>query len=179
MAAGDIKSRVPDAFPPQMYVAKITAGATSGDVLITSSATYTLLNFPANAYIYDVFWQVTSAFTANVDLSLGTSTGTGDFADVADVDATNVDTAMISSKGQYISNAGAAGTSASTGPLRGPSGFIVPSTGDVLNITVETTTAATGAIEVWALYTMATSTSAVSHHERHYKTKEWRAGHGI
>lgn len=179
MAKGVISSAMPDLFPSPMYIAKVTAGATEGDVLITSSAAYTLLDFPAGVWIHEVGWQVTTAFTANVDLELGTSTDPNGFALVADVDATSANANMKSMSGLIA--AGVLVSSDAALPAFAGVGFLIPSTGDVLSVTVNTASAATGAMDVYCIYSYGSNlpNPDVNKWERMQRTNQFNAGHGI
>jgi len=177
MGAYQVHESMPDLFPSPVYVAKVTAGATAGDVLITSSADYTLFQVPAGVYITDLAWQVTTAFTANVDLSMGVSTGTADFAAVADVDATTADANMVRMSGLVVA-AQAAGTGTAVPALAGP-GYLVPSTGEAISVTVETATAATGSLDVYLFYVYASQLPQGLTAERQFRTHQFKAGLGV
>lgn len=152
MAKGTISSAMPDLFPSPMYLAKFTVGATSGDVTITSSANYNVCDLPANVFIFDVGWQVTTAFTADVDLEIGlTGDDPNGFAEVNEVGATTADTGIYWCRG-LGAGADAAGTDASTSPAYSLHGVLVPATEDSLNVTVNTATAATGVMDIYMLY---------------------------
>jgi hypothetical protein len=173
MAKGTISSAMPDLFPSPMYVAKVTAGATSGDVLITSSADYNLCDLPAGLFVKDVGWQVTTAFTANVDLEFGLG---GDdpngFAVVANVGAMTADTTI------YWMSAIDLSSDANQPAYAVKGGALVPSTGDNLSITVNTATAATGVIDVYMVYMYADDlpNPDVNRWERLQRTHQFKAG---
>lgn len=161
MARPAIQEKVPELFPMSMQVMRVDVGATSGDVLITSSAIYDVMDLPTGIYIQDVVAQVTTAFTANVDLLVGVSTDPDAFMAVADVDATAAGTA-ISCNG-LITAYSKAGDTTATLPAFSGVGYLVPS-GDAgkLSVQVETATAATGKMSVLVFYTHALSTGAAS-----------------
>jgi hypothetical protein len=175
MAKGKISSAAPDLFPSPMYVAKVTAGATSGDVAITSSADYNLCDLPAGLYVYDVGWQVTTAFNSDVDLTIGLG---GDdpngFADVDNIAATVADTAIYFMRGIDLSSDAAQ-------PAYAKIGALVPSTADNLSITVQSTTATTGAIDVYMIYMFASELPRpdVNKWERLQRTHQFKAGVGV
>jgi hypothetical protein len=176
MGAYQVHESMPDLFPSPVYVAKVTAGATAGDVLITSSADYTLFQVPAGVYITDLAWQVTTAFTGDVDLSLGVSTGLADFAAVADVDATTADVNLVRMSGLGV---GLAGGSDAVVPALAASGYLVPSTGEAISVTVQTATAATGSLDVYLFYVYASQLPQGLTAERQFRTHQFKAGHGV
>lgn len=181
MAKGTISSAMPDLFPTPLYLAKFTVGATTGDVLITSSADYNICDIPTNLLIYDVGWQVTTAFNSDVDLTIGLA---GDdpngWADVADVNATVADTAIYWSKDVALTSALAAGTEAKTSPAYSAMNVLCPATGDNLNVTVQSTTASAGVMDVYVLYQYTDSPNPdVGRWERLQRTHQFKAGLGV
>jgi len=171
MAKVIISSAVPDLFPSPVYVAKITAGAAEGDVLITSIASYTLIDLPAGLWVHDVAWEVTTAFNANVDLTLGTSTDPDGFAITDNMGATTVDVLPAKMSGQH------AGTDVTLPGAFYSGGFRVPSTGDVLSATIATTAASAGVVDVYVFYTYA-GAIPVDMAESRMRTHQFQAGHG-
>jgi len=152
-----ILERPGDEFPMPLRVMRVDVGATSGDVLITSSAVYPVMDIPAGCYIYDVGWRVTTAFNSDVDLNIGTTDDADGFAQVADVAATVADTSFYFSRATYATQ-----ESTDTLPAYGLTGYITSTAGAMLDVQVESTTATTGAMTILVFYTMAVSTGAPS-----------------
>jgi len=176
MAKGTISSAMPDLFPSPMYVAKFTAGATSGDVLITASADYNLCDLPAGLFIKDVGWQVTTAFNANVDMTLGLGGDDPDgFAIDGNMGATTADTTI------YWMSAIDLSSDASQPAYAVKGGVLVPSTLDNLSITIQTATATTGVVDVYMIYMYAGDlpNPDVNRWERLKRTHQFKSGHGV
>ena len=166
MARPAIQEKVPELFPMSMQVMRVDVGATAGDVLITSSAVYNLMDIPVGIYIHDVAVQVTTAFNANVDLALGNSTGTAQWFAVGDIDATAAGTNLKSAKGLAHAHSVVGDTTVALPAFAGP-GYLKLSGDDTsggagLALLVETTPATTGAMSVLVFYTHALSTGAAS-----------------
>ena len=162
MARPAIQEKVPELFPMSMQVMRVDVGATSGDVLITSSAVYDVMDLPTGIYIHDVAFQVTTAFNANVDLLIGNSTDPDGFFVVADVDATAAGTNMKSAKGLAHAHSVVGDTTATLPAFAGPGYLVLAADAGKLAVQVETTPATTGAMSVLVFYTHAMSTGAAS-----------------
>ncbi|MHA2136120.1 MAG: hypothetical protein ACW99J_19850 [Candidatus Thorarchaeota archaeon] len=143
---------IPDGHPSVTKWVKVTFGATHGDVQYSTAATvFDLITFPQYTMIEDVLWRVETAFTANVDLSLGNTDDADGWAEVADIGATvastNLSGASIIS---YLSEASS--DTVTTAPALAGIGLINDSGAYTLQVTQATAEPAVGMLEVYVKY---------------------------
>lgn len=141
--------RLSDGFPSIEKIVKVTFGATSGEVQCSCQATFALCTIPEFAQVTDVGWMVDKLFTAAVDLTIGDTGNTAGWAEVADINATVVDT-FIMWASHHISDA-------STQPAYhfAPPVYSTGGAGKDLSATVATADPATGQMSVYVKYHMA------------------------
>lgn len=146
--AGD---KLSDGFPSVEKIVKVTCGATSGEVLITTGTgdVFDLITVPIYAQVTDVGWMVDKAFTAAVDLSIGDTDDADGWAEIADVDATTVDTYILWASRLYNATDGT-----STNPAYALSTPLYSTAGKDIKITSAVTQPATGQMSVYIKYHM-------------------------
>lgn len=165
---------VPDGYPSIIKGIKYTLAAGSDNVssdfdgVIAASdgnaAVAKIFAVPSGTIIWDVGWRVATAFNAEVDLSIGDSAGADGYAQVAHVDATLGDGMLLWTSRNTVAQSWFGDSNAAADTTGSPPyGMLLPMIAynsstpgaDVpINVTLATTAASTGILEVYLWYDM-------------------------
>jgi hypothetical protein len=127
-------------FPAPVRMARVTVGsASTNDVQVGDTGTYTLFTVPAGACVIEILSRVQTAFTASVTLAVGDSDAASGFLASSDVVPQSTGITLASSKTALATMSG---------------GKIYDAAQDIL-LTVGAATVAAGLAEIFMVYALA------------------------
>jgi hypothetical protein len=146
--AGD---NIPDGFPSVDKIVKVIFGSTSGDITSDTQETVELVTFPQYAIVRDIGYQVVTAFTASVTMTLGDTTNAAGWFDAAQMGCTTADTGILwASAAARTSSAGS-----SAGDFSYQGGIYCDTGARTLELVVGGADPATGQLDIYVVYNMA------------------------